>query len=154
MRNNKRVQQVVTHQPAISFSISFQHPFNRAGRRTSNVKRKTTDMKKTLITIGLCLAMAPLVSATSPIPSHPPAPSITATKAIEVATKFAAVETKAERYCSSVTLVEGGMTPAPHGSARHWIVIFQDAGNNREELRRIYVNMEGIASDVVPPMSK
>jgi hypothetical protein len=64
------------------------------------------------------------------------------------------VKSKAERYCSSVTLVEGGMTPAPHGSARHWIVTFQDAGSNREELRRIYVNMEGIASDVVPPMSK
>ncbi len=104
--------------------------------------------------IGLCLATALIVSAASPIPSHPPAASITATKAIEAATKFAAVETKAERYCSSVTLVEGGMTPAPHGSARHWIVTFQDAGSNREELRHIYVNMEGIASDVVLPMSK
>ena len=27
----------MTHQPAISFSISSQHPFNRAGGRTSNV---------------------------------------------------------------------------------------------------------------------
>ena len=33
-------EQVVTHQPAISFSISFQHPFNRAGGRTSNVVRR------------------------------------------------------------------------------------------------------------------
>ncbi len=31
------VEQVVAHQPAISFSISFQHTFNRAGGRTSNV---------------------------------------------------------------------------------------------------------------------
>ena len=30
--------QVMTRQPAISFSISFQHPFNRAGGRTSNVR--------------------------------------------------------------------------------------------------------------------
>ena len=30
-------QQVVTHQPAISFSISFLSPFNRAGGRTFNV---------------------------------------------------------------------------------------------------------------------
>ena len=29
----------MTHQPAISVSISFQHPFNRAGGRTSNVRR-------------------------------------------------------------------------------------------------------------------
>ncbi len=116
--------------------------------------RKKTDMKNTLITIGLCLGTALVLSAASPIPSHPPAPSITAIKAIEAAAKFVAVETKAERYCSSVTLVEGGMTPAPHGSARHWIVTFQDAGSNREELRRIYVNMEGIASDAVPPLSE
>jgi predicted RNA-binding Zn-ribbon protein involved in translation (DUF1610 family) len=33
-------QQVVTHQPAISFSISLQYHFNRAGGRTSNVGRK------------------------------------------------------------------------------------------------------------------
>jgi hypothetical protein len=32
----------VTHQPAISFSISIQHPFNRAGGRTSNVIHKMT----------------------------------------------------------------------------------------------------------------
>ena len=33
------VQQAVTHQPAISFSISFHHPFNRAGGRTSYVAK-------------------------------------------------------------------------------------------------------------------
>jgi hypothetical protein len=33
-------EQVVTHQPAKSFTISFQHPFNRAGGRTSNVRRQ------------------------------------------------------------------------------------------------------------------
>jgi hypothetical protein len=36
----KNSEQLVTHQPAISFSISFQHPFNRAGGRTSNVGQK------------------------------------------------------------------------------------------------------------------
>jgi hypothetical protein len=30
----------VPRQPAISFSISFQNPFNRAGGRTSNVRQK------------------------------------------------------------------------------------------------------------------
>jgi hypothetical protein len=34
---NQEGEQPVTHQPAISFSTSFQHPFNRAGGRTSNV---------------------------------------------------------------------------------------------------------------------
>jgi hypothetical protein len=33
----KNAEQIVAHQPAISFSISFQHPFNRAGGRTFNV---------------------------------------------------------------------------------------------------------------------
>lgn len=104
-------------------------------------------------TIGLSLAMALVVSAASPIPSQPPAPSITATKAIEVATNFVAVETKFAGYCSSVALVEGGMTPVPHGSARHWIVTFQDAGGDQNELLHIYVDMQGIASDTVPPLS-
>lgn len=34
-------EQVVTHQPVISSPISFQHPFNCAGGRTSNVRQKT-----------------------------------------------------------------------------------------------------------------
>ena len=38
----------MTHQPAISFSISFQHPFNRAGGRTSNVRHK---ILKTMIRV-------------------------------------------------------------------------------------------------------
>jgi len=38
-------QRVVTHQPAISFSISFQHPFNRAGGRTSNVRWELKNLK-------------------------------------------------------------------------------------------------------------
>lgn len=111
-------------------------------------------MKKTVIAMGLCLATALLVSAASPIPSHPPIPAVTATQAIEIATKFAGADTNSVRYCSSVTLVEGGMTPAPHGSPRHWFVTFQDAGGNRAELRHVYVNMEGIASNVVSPMSR
>lgn len=110
-------------------------------------------MKKTLITIGLCVAMTLAVSATPPIPRHLPAPAITATKAIEVAAKFAGPDPNSVRYCSSVTLVEGGMTPAPSGSARHWLVTFQEAGGNRTELRHVYVNMEGLASSKVPPAS-
>ena len=36
-RTLRQTEQVVAHQPAISISISFQHPLNRAGGRTSNV---------------------------------------------------------------------------------------------------------------------
>jgi hypothetical protein len=36
-------EQVVTHQPAISFSISLQFPFNRAGGRTSNVLQRNEE---------------------------------------------------------------------------------------------------------------
>ena len=35
---NKDAEQVVTHQPAINFSISFLSPHNRTGGRTSNGK--------------------------------------------------------------------------------------------------------------------
>ena len=43
--DSQEAEQVVTHQPARSFPISFQHQFNRAGGRTSNVlQRKTTHM--------------------------------------------------------------------------------------------------------------
>jgi hypothetical protein len=34
----------MAHQPAISFSISLQHPFNRAGGRTSNVREKFNEI--------------------------------------------------------------------------------------------------------------
>jgi hypothetical protein len=40
----------VPHQPAISFSISIQHSFNRAGGRTSNVR---VEMKTHMILISL-----------------------------------------------------------------------------------------------------
>ena len=36
----QQAEQCVAHQPAISFSISFQQPFNRASGRTSNVLPK------------------------------------------------------------------------------------------------------------------
>jgi hypothetical protein len=110
-------------------------------------------MKKALLIVGLFLTPILSVSATSPAPLHPPAPAITATKAIEIATKFIAVDTNDVSYCSSVTLVEGGMTPPPRGSVRHWLIIFQDAGGKRTELRRVYVNMEGRALDSVPFVS-
>jgi len=37
----------MTHQPAISFSISIQHLFNRAGGRTSNVRAKMKSYRLT-----------------------------------------------------------------------------------------------------------
>jgi hypothetical protein len=42
----------VTHQPAISFSISIHFPFNRAGGRTSNVRQ---NMKAAIIIFGSAL---------------------------------------------------------------------------------------------------
>ena len=38
-------EQVVTHQPATSFSISLPHSFNRAGGRTSNVGQENETLK-------------------------------------------------------------------------------------------------------------
>ena len=115
---------------------------------------KATTIKYLPILLGVFFAWALAVSASPPIPSHPPAPTITATKAIEAATRFAGPDPDSVRYCCSVTLVEGGMTPAPHGSARHWLVIFQDAGGRRDQRKQVYVDMNGTASDVVPPMGK
>ena len=111
-------------------------------------------MKKIALSVVLCTGVILVAWAASPIPFHPPAPGITATKAIELATQFSGAATNAARYCSSVTLNEGGMVPAPRGSARHWVVTFQDAGGEREVVTRVYVDMGGQASDVVPPMSK
>ena len=45
-RKKEEAEQVVTHQPAISFSIAFQHPLNRAGGRTSNVGQETEDHER------------------------------------------------------------------------------------------------------------
>ena len=49
----------MTHQPAISFSISFQPPFNRAGGRTSNVGQETHESEpismKTIIVLAAIL---------------------------------------------------------------------------------------------------
>lgn len=73
---------------------------------------------------------------------------------MELALQFAGSATNVTRYCSSVVLNEGAMIPAPRGSARHWLVTFQDAGANRATVTRVYVDMEGQASDVVPPMSR
>jgi hypothetical protein len=44
---NEEGEQVVARQPAISFSISFQQPFNRAGGRTSNVPKIPLKMQIT-----------------------------------------------------------------------------------------------------------
>lgn len=44
-------EQVVARQPVISISITIQHPFNRAGGRTSNVGQETQAMRS----IAKCL---------------------------------------------------------------------------------------------------
>lgn len=111
-------------------------------------------MKKIATAVVLCTGLVLVAWAASPIPFHPPAPGITATKAIELAAQFAGTARNTARYCSSVTLNEGGMTPAPRGSARHWVVTFQDAGADRGTVTCVFISMEGRASDTVPPMSR
>lgn len=109
--------------------------------------------KMSIVTISFTVLVLAAMAA-SPIPNHPPAPGITATKAIDLAAQFAGAATNAARYCSSVALNEGGLVPAPRGSARHWVVTFQDAGGERAVIMRVCVDMEGRVSDTVPPMSK
>lgn len=47
----------MAHQPAISVSISFQHPFNRAGGRTSNVLQEMRVLLRALIVIAAIWAI-------------------------------------------------------------------------------------------------
>jgi hypothetical protein len=108
----------------------------------------------TLAAVLLCMSVALVALAASPIPVHPPVPAISAVKAIELAVQFTGAATNASRHCSSIVLNEGGMTPAPRGSARHWVVTFQDAGGDRGTVTHVYVDMEGRASDAVPPMNR
>jgi hypothetical protein len=123
------------------------------GRSLFTFGKRRMSMNKTALAFGCSMVAALAVWAASPIAAHPPAPGITASKAIELAAQFAGAATNAARYCSSVSLNEGGMTPAPHGSARHWVVTFQDAGADRGAVTRVYVDMGGEASAVVPPGS-
>ena len=92
----------------------------------------------------------PLLYAASPIPTHPPKPVISAVRAIEIASHYAKAENTDILYCSSAILDEGGMQPAPHGSARHWKVIFQEEEANRSISTTVYVSMDGAASDTPP----
>ena len=48
----------MAHQPAISFSISFQHPFNRAGGRTSNVAQEMLRICLASLLVGVLAAVA------------------------------------------------------------------------------------------------
>ena len=64
-------EQVVTRQPAISFSISFQHPFNSAGGRTSNVLQKL--MRPLLITMGILSFFSSSKGQDKPHDHQPPA---------------------------------------------------------------------------------
>jgi len=51
----------VSHQPAISFSISFQHPFNRAGGRTFNVLQENPSIMRPKILTAILLLSPPSV---------------------------------------------------------------------------------------------
>ena len=82
-RRNEEAEQVVAHQPAVSFSISIQNPFNRAGGRTSNVRPKNflftlflnTIMKSIVLLVCLaCFSTGILVGQQSNRPSRPRIP--------------------------------------------------------------------------------
>jgi hypothetical protein len=107
-------------------------------------------MKIFCVTAVTFLAVVFLTFATAPISVHPPAPIISAAKAIELAGKFLGAETNAARYCSAISLDEGGMTPAPTGSPRHWCLVFQDAGDERNYVHRVYVDMAGQVTETIP----
>ncbi len=109
-------------------------------------------MKYIVTAMSLFTGLVLVAWAASPIPSHP-APEITAAKAIELVAEFVGAQTNTARYCSSVALNEGGMVPAPRGSARHWVVTFKDAGGERDVVTHVYVDMKGQASKTTPPMS-
>ena len=70
--------------------------------------------------------------------------------AIELASKYLGAETNSARYCSEIKLDEGGMTPAPTGSPRHWQLTFQDDGADRNKNYRVYVDMNGVVTESVP----
>jgi hypothetical protein len=53
----------MTHQPGISFSISFQHHFNRAGGRTSNVPQKYMIPRMKTRIIALLFLLPPYAEA-------------------------------------------------------------------------------------------
>lgn len=100
--------------------------------------------------IAAIFVAIPLLYAASPIPSHPPKPVISAVRAIEIASLYAMAENADNLYCSSAILDEGGMLPAPHGSARHWKVIFQAEDIDRSVSTIVYVSMDGAASNIPP----
>lgn len=108
-------------------------------------------MKRLIAALGLCLVTGSLALADEPFDDHPSAPAISAAEGIEIATAFLGDEGAPARYCSSVTLEEPGLVPAPHGASRHWVVTFQTAGRQRAEREHVYVDMNGVASDSVPP---
>ena len=111
-------------------------------------------MKKLITGLAICLAMALPVSAISPLAKHPPAPAVTAAKAIQLAVAFLGDDVPAARYCSSVKLAESSMVPAPRGASRHWVVTFQTAGAKSPDRKEVHVDMKGRASDMVPPLGQ
>jgi len=111
-------------------------------------------MKKLITGLAVCLAMGLPALAIPPLDKHPPTPAVTAAKAIQLAAAFLADAPDDDRYCSSVSLAEPSMVPAPRGASRHWVVTFQTAGAKRADLKHIYVDMKGTASATVPPLSQ
>ncbi len=106
----------------------------------------------TVATASLIAVM--IVFGTSPLPTHPPAPRVPVGKALRLASDHVRVDDHPGRYCSAIHLEEGGISPAPRGSSRHWHLVFQDAGIARTNCIHAYVDMTGRVSDEIPPLSR
>ena len=96
----------MTHQPAISISISFLSPFNRAGGRTSNVRFKIETMLR--VTIGIAAAFLVGCSTSSTTQSS---------KSDELVVSITEDNEAGQTPVTTVFLIDKGWlhaTPIPH----------------------------------------
>jgi hypothetical protein len=111
-------------------------------------------MKRSATVAAVSLIVGLMVFGTSPLPIHPAAPRVPIGKALRLASDHVRLDDHPGRYCSHIQLDEGGISPAPRGSSRHWHLVFQDAGSARTNYIHAYVDMMGGVSDEIPSLSK
>jgi len=110
-------------------------------------------MKTLIVTLSCLLLSFGLVVATPPLMQVPPAPEISAIKALELAGAYVAKSFPKDTslYCQSVQLQDDGMRPVrPY---RHWDLVYRHAGAERIEDQKsgkvtfgdfhVYVTMTG-----------
>ena len=117
------------------------------------VRQHYTLMKTLIVTLSCLLLSFGLVVATPPLMQVPPAPEISAIKALELAGAYVAKSFPKDTslYCQSVQLQDDGMRPVrPY---RHWDLVYRHAGAERIEDQKsgkvtfgdfhVYVTMTG-----------